>query len=255
MSAPGYHGPIPGDEEFQSLRRMWRDSFHHDANLRALALEVWEAASAHRYGYQWEWNGVPLIRWPDDVVLLQELVWHYKPALMIETGVARGGSVVMAASLMAGAGLRPEVLGIDIAILPHAVEAIDQSPWKNSIELLQSDSSSLATFNLVRSRVSALHPGQTVILTLDSDHTESHVFAELSLLAPLLPRGSVVLVADTVIEDLPPHLLVDRPWGPGNSPLSALRRFLATSPDYEIAVEWSRRSLLGEFRDGVIIRR
>ena len=251
---PSYHEAIPDNAEFRAMRDEWRYRLAHDDAVHEIALTSWVAASKLKYGYQWEWNGVPVIRWPDDIVLLQELIWRYKPTLMIETGVARGGSVVMAASLMAAAGLRPAVLGIDIAILPHTREAVKTSIWSSSIELLEADSAGPETASVVARRLSNLGPSETVILTLDSDHSEAHVLAELKTLAPLLPVGSLILVADTVVEELPDEMTSGRPWGRGNSPLSALRKFLAMDSYYDVAYDWSRRALLSEFRDGIIVR-
>lgn len=254
MTVPRYHEPIPGDAEFRAMREEWRRQLSSDDEVRSLAFSSWLAASQLNYGYQWEWNGVPVIRWPDDIVLLQELVWQHKPSLMIETGVARGGSVVMAASLMAASGLRPDVLGIDISILSHTIHAVNGSIWSTAIELLEADSAGSEAASVVRRRVESLANGDIVILTLDSDHSESHVLSELNILAPLLPVGSLILVADTIVEDLPDNLLVNRPWGRGNSPLSAVRKFLASQSDYVAADSWTRRGLHSEFRDGILVR-
>ena len=254
MTAPDYHEAIPNDAEFRAMRDEWRSQFSRNEEVHSLALSSWLAASRLNYGYQWEWNGVPVIRWPDDIVLLQELIWQYKPALMIETGVARGGSVVMAASLMAASGIPPNVLGVDIAISPHTLQALSSSIWASSIELLEADSVGAEAVSTVRQRIGTLKDDQSVFLTLDSDHSEGHVLAELMALAPLLPVGSFVLIADTIIEELPEDLLSDRPWGKGNSPMSALRKFLASNSDYEVAPQWNRRAMHSEFRDGIICR-
>lgn len=254
VSVPGYHEAIPNDAEFRAMRDKWRSEFSKSDEIHAVALSSWLAASQFMYGYQWEWNGVPVIRWPDDIVLLQELIWQYKPTLMIETGVARGGSVVMAASLMAASGIPPNVLGIDVAILPHTMQAVTSSIWASAIELLEADSIGAEAVSTVRRRIGALRDGDRVFLTLDSNHTEVHVLAELRALAPLLPVGSFILVADTIVEELPEDMLSDRPWGRGNSPLSALREFLASNSSYELAPDWTRRAMLSEFRDGIVFR-
>lgn len=254
MTIPAYHDPIQNDLEFRQARKEWRTSLARDNQLHQRALELWQEASKYKYGYHWEWNGVPVIRWPDDVMLLQELIWTYKPALLIESGVARGGGTILSASLMAGAGLVPNVLGIDIAVSPHTKKAVADSIWTAGIELVESDSTSLLAIDSVKAKLALLTQGQIAFLTLDSNHSEQHVLSELQLLATLLPVGSIVLVADTIIEELPEQTVADRPWSRQNSPLSALNKFLAMSRDFTRMESWDRRCLLGEFRDGIIMR-
>ena len=161
----------------------------------------------------------------------------------------------MAASLMAASGLTPEVLGIDIAILPHTRDAIASSLWAENIQLLEADSTSAASLRFVEDAIQALQPGDIVMMTLDSDHSEEHVLSELQNLGPLLPSGSVVLVADTVIEELPDEMMLNRPWCKGNSPASAITKFLAMDDRFWRSTNWGRRGLLSEFRDGILIRR
>jgi len=222
--------------------------------LRKTALALQLRAEAYAYGYQQEWCGIPIIRLPDDIVIFQEIVWRVKPRFVIETGVARAGSLVLAASLMAMTQLKPRVLGLDIKIFPHAREALLLSPFASGIQLWEGDSASerarLAVSDFVRSTPDQ-GPG---ILVLDSDHSHSHVLQELQLHAPLMPRGSLILVADTLIEEFPAGHYPDRPWDRGNSPLTAVRTFLRENPGFRLADEWARRGLVTEFRDGIIER-
>jgi cephalosporin hydroxylase len=222
-----------------------------DRLLRSQALDLQVAAEEHHYTYSWEWLGIPIIRLPDDIVVLQELIWQYRPERIIETGVARGGSVVLDASLMRLCGEDPAVLGIDISIFAHTHEAIDGHPMANGITLFEADSTSREAVEEVRS---FLGEADRAMLVLDSNHTHDHVLAELRLLAPLLPVTSMVLVADTLVEELPPGFYSNRPWDRGNNPATAARAFLTENADFELDTDWSRRALLTEFRDGILRR-
>ena len=225
-----------------------------DESLRLAALYLQSRAETYSYGYQQEWCGVPVIRLPDDIVALQEIVWQTRPRFIIETGVARGGSLVLSASLMAMAQVPPRVLGIDIQILEHARRAISDSPFAPYIDIWEGDSAGDAAKDRVMRFIRETEGTGLGLLVLDSDHSHAHVLEELRKHAPLLPIGSLVLVADTLIEESPPGHYPDRPWDQGSSPMTAVRAFLTESSDYGLSKMWCRRGLLTEFRDGVIER-
>jgi cephalosporin hydroxylase len=251
--AKSYDQSIPDAEEFGRLRQSWRTGFGADKELRNQAINLIVESNKHNFGYQWEWCGVPIIRHPDDIVLQQEIMWVLKPSRVVETGVARGGSLVLSASLMAMTGLNPRVLGMDIQILPHALEAL--LPWTQTgqIELLEGDSASDLAVDRVKEFLNA-DPGPSLLI-LDSNHSHHHVLHELNALAPLLSIGSLVVVADTIVEEMPDDYYPNRPWSKGNNPLTATQEFLKRHPNFELDSRWSRRSLLGECRDGILIRR
>lgn len=243
------HGSVvQGAQQFEDDRTAWRASLAADEDLRRRAVDLQVAADDHSYTYTWEWAGIPVIRLPDDVVVLQELIWSYRPTHIVETGVARGGSMVLNTSLQRLAGLEPHVLGIDIQILPHTRAALDGHPLASGIVLHEGDSTDEVAESTTRS---FLEGAERALLVLDSNHTHDHVLAELRMLAPLLPAGSYVLVADTLVEEFPENHYANRPWGRGNNPYTALQQFLAEQPDYELDPSWSRRGLLSEFRDGI----
>jgi cephalosporin hydroxylase len=251
----GVHGSdIPDDDSFRALRSTDRRNLAADDELRKAAVDLQVRAERHNYTYQFEWCGVPVIRLPDDIVLLQEIVWSLRPEFIVETGVARGGGVLLDASLMVIAGLAPKVLGIDIQILPHARTAIESSRFASGIQLLEADSAGRSAGEEARLMIGPVESSPPGILILDSNHTHDHVLAELRSLAPLLPRGSVILVADTLVEEMPEGLYENRPWGRGNNPMTAVCAFLLENNDFEIAVEWNRRGLMSEIRDGVLVR-
>lgn len=247
-----YAHDIPNESEFANSRSEWRSKMGNSAELREKSIQLTIASNEFHYGYQWEWCGVPIIRHPDDIVLQQEIMWNLKPKHVIETGVARGGSLVLSASLMEMVGNQSKVLGLDIQIFPHATEALKSWTVNGRIELVETDSTSTVAINAVKDFLR--NTQEPVLLVLDSNHSHKHVLGELQALALILPVGSVVIVADTIIDEMPTDYYLERPWGPGNNPLTAVKEFLDSNLDFQIDQRWSRRSLIGECRDGILIR-
>lgn len=190
------------------------------------------------YSYNFEWLSRPVIQYPQDVIAMQELIWSVKPDLIVETGIAHGGSLIFSASMLAlleyceaaekGEVLDPReprrrVLGVDIDIRPHNRSAIEAHPMSNRIEMIQG--SSIAPEVISRVQEIARSPKQ-ILVCLDSNHTHEHVLAELEAYAPLTSRGSYCVVFDTIIEDLPDDMFSDRPWGKGNNPKTAVREYV-----------------------------
>ena len=188
------------------------------------------------YSYNFEWLGRPIIQYPQDIAAMQELVWAVKPDLIIETGIAHGGSLILSASLLAlldycdaveaGTPLdvtKParRVLGIDIDIRAHNRAAIEAHPLANRITMLQGSSVAPEIVDQVREYAAGY---KRIMICLDSNHTHDHVLAELEVYAPLTSVGSYCIVFDTVVEDLPDN--PDRPWKRGNNPKTAMREYL-----------------------------
>lgn len=247
-----YSHNIPNDSEFRNIRSTWRLEMEKSEDLRNKAIELTVESNKFQYGYQWDWCGVPIIRHPDDIVLQQEIIWNLRPTHVIETGIARGGSLTLSSSLIEITGNTGKVLGIDIQILPHAIEAL--KPWTSDgrIKLLESDSTSRFAIESVREFL--LENKSPALLVLDSNHSHIHVLNELNALAPLLPIGSIVIVADTIIAEMPKDYYPDRPWDHERNPLTAVGEFLKSNSDFQSDQRWSRRSLMGECRDGILIR-
>jgi len=254
MSQGPYGQEVEPNETYLENRFRQISQMADDDSLREQAIAVQVSANAYGYGYQQLWCGVPIIRLPDDILLIQEIIHELKPSCVIETGVARAGSLLLNASLMEIAGLKPAVFGIDIQIFPHARKAVETSRYAMHIHLFESDSTSGETVQAVKQFTSTHDNGGPVLLVLDSNHAHDHVLKELTCLTPLLPSGSVTIVADTIIESMPSHLYESRPWGRGNNPLTALHEFLENNQEWELANKWRRRGLLSEFHDGVIQR-
>lgn len=246
------HGDyVPNATEYAAERDAWRRGLAGDQALRDQAVELQVAAERHRYTYLWEWAGVPIIRLPDDVMVAQELFWAYRPQRVVETGVARGGSMLLDAGLMAMTGEQPAVLGIDLKVYPHTTAALADHPLARGVRLLEADSTSDEAVAAAREFIG---DAERAVLVLDSNHTHDHVLGELRALAPLVPVGGYVMVADTLVEEFPASHFENRPWGPGDNPLTAVRAFVAENDAFAPVPEWSRRALMSEFRDGILRR-
>ena len=243
------------------------DGLVADTDLQALS-RVWvREATPYKWAYNFSWLGRPAIQFPNDTWALQELVWQIRPDLIIETGIAHGGSLIYSASLLAlldlcdateqGELLDPrkpkrKVLGIDIDIRAHNREAIEAHPLFARIDMLEGSSIAEDTITKVRKIASGY---KRVLVCLDSNHTHDHVLAELEAYAPLVTAGSYCIVFDTLIEDTPEQLsAADRPWGPGNSPKSAVHAFLKSNSDFEIDSRIDKKLLITVAPDGFLKR-
>jgi cephalosporin hydroxylase len=249
-----YGSEIPDGDAFDRERKKDIDAMGRDEGLRQAALELQASAEAYNYGYQQQWCGVPIIRLPDDILTLQEIIWSLRPGFIIETGIARGGSLLLSASLMHMANVQPLVLGMDIQILKHASDSILGSRFAEEITLWEGDSASPSAGLVASTFIESAPAGRPGVLVLDSDHSHSHVSGELEMLAGLMPIESLVLVADTLIEEFGEDHYPDRPWSRGNSPMTAVREFVASHGSYVVSERWARKGLVTEFRDGILQR-
>jgi len=237
------------DRDMQDLSRIWlRDTLNH------------------RYTYNFSWMGRPIIQYPQDMIAMQELIWEVKPDLIIETGIAHGGSLILNASLLAqldmceaieeGVSFNPresrrKVLGIDIDIRAHNRTAIEAHPMASRIEMIQGSSID----SEVVSQVQEIAKGYNrVLVILDSNHTHEHVLEELKSYAPLASKGSYCVVFDTVIEDLPEDSFPDRPWGKGNNPKTAVWEYLKSHSEFEVDKNIENKLLITVAPDGYLKR-
>lgn len=219
-----------------------------------------------KYSYNFTWQGRPIIQYPQDMVAMQELIWSIKPDLIIETGIAHGGSLVFSASMLAmldmydaieaGETLDPKVsrrkvLGIDIDIREHNRAAIEAHPMASRIEMIQGSSIAPEIVDQVHT-VAANY--SRVLVCLDSNHTHDHVLAELQAYAPLTSQGSYCVVFDTIIEDMPKEMFPDRPWGPGDNPKTAVWEYLKSHPEFEIDKSIQNKLLITVAPDGYLKR-
>jgi cephalosporin hydroxylase len=237
-----------------------------DTELRRAATAFINRSLAFNYPYNFEHLGRPIIQYPQDIVAMQELIWNVKPDLIIETGIAHGGSLILSASMLAlldmceaieaGKTIDPrlsrrKVLGIDIDIRTHNREAIEAHPMASRIQMIQGSSIESNIVEVVHEIASGFN---RVMVCLDSNHTHDHVLAELIAYAPLTSVGSYCVVFDTIVEDMPAETFSDRPWGPGNSPKTAVHEFLKTHDGFRINHEIDNKLLISVSPHGFLER-
>lgn len=247
------------EECFENIAEYPKDSLWIGDSLAWL-----KKAFEHKYMYNFEYLGRPIIQLPNDILAMQELIWQIKPDLIIETGIAHGGSLILSASMLSlldycdaieqGTTLDPKstrrrVLGLDIDIRAHNRAAIEGHPMANRIDMIEGSSIDPA----IIAQVQAIARGyERVLVCLDSNHTHEHVLAELEAYAPLASAGSYCVVFDTIVEDMPAEMFPDRPWGPGDNPKTAVWEYLKTHPEFEIDKQIDHKLLISVAPDGYL---
>jgi len=242
------------------------EAIAENADLRKCASEFMRASLGPQYSYNFTWMSRPIIQYPQDIVAMQELVWRVRPDLIIETGIAHGGSLILSASMLAlldiadavekGTAVDPvrsqrKVLGIDIDIRAHNRAAIEAHPMASRIQMIQGSSVAREVVEEVQRIASGYG---CVMVCLDSNHTHDHVLAELEAYAPLVSVGSYCVVFDTIVEDLPADTYPDRPWGPGDNPKTAVWQYLKSHPEFEISEGVQNKLLITVAPDGYLRR-
>lgn len=237
-----------------------------DTSLKQQASVIFNRLFEYKYSYHFDWLGRPIIQFPQDIVAMQELIWQVRPDLIIETGIAHGGSLIFSASMLAlidmceaiesGSTITPshskrKVLGVDIDIRAHNKVAIEAHPMASRIQMIQGSSIDGSIIEQVRSVASGY---KNILVCLDSNHTHDHVLAELEAYAPLTSIGSYCVVFDTVVEDMPQTMFPDRPWGPGNNPKTAVHEYLKKHSQFEIDENIPNKLVLSVAPDGYLKR-
>jgi len=241
--------PNMPDDTFEADVRHNIRSLAARQDLRDLSLNWIREVSRHKYSYNFTWLGRPIMQFPQDIIAVQELIWRIRPDLIIETGIAHGGSLILSASIQALAQIDGEVVGIDIDIRAHNRLAIEQHPLSNRIRLIEGPSVEPRVFDSVRD-VARRHT--TVMVLLDSNHTHDHVSKELQLYSPLVTRGSYLIVFDTIIEFLPVDFFSNRPWSVGNNPNTAVSYFLQSTDRFEADTDIEAKLLITTARGGYL---
>ena len=253
------------DPDFEAARLTEIRGMAADGALQALSREWLLQATNHGYSYHFDVLGRPIIQFPQDIVALNEVIWAVRPDVVIETGIARGGSVVNTAAQLALLDLsesptggdefrlspRRRVLSVDIDIRPPnraALESHFLAPWFQLIEGSSVDS------EVVADVTSRIPPGSVVMVLLDSNHTHDHVLAELQAYAPLVSAGSYCIVYDTIIEQLPVGHFSERPWEVGDNPATAIREFLNGRADFVVDESISQKLLISVAPGGYLRR-
>jgi len=204
-----------------------------DQQVFDISLAALRAADKYDYSYLWSWMGVPIIQLPADVMATQEVIWATMPDVIVETGVARGGSVLFMASLLELVG-KGKVIGIDIDIREHNRALIEQHPMAKRVILIEGSSTDTATLAKVKSEIPA---GASVMIVLDSNHSREHVLAELKTYGPLVTEGCYLVVADTILGRLDSTQTPrnrSKVWLKGNEPLAAVATYLGETDRFEV---------------------
>jgi len=202
----------------------------------------------YEYSYHFKWLGIPIIQYPQDIMAIQEIIWKVKPDLIIETGIAHGGSLILSASILKSIG-KGSVLGVDIDIRKHNRIQIEKHPLFKRISMIEG--SSIAK-SVIKKVYDFAKGKEKILLILDSNHTHEHVLNELELYSPLVTKDSYVIVFDTVIADMPEKFFPNRLWNKGNNPKTAVREFLKKNERFEIDKEIENKLLITDAPDGFL---
>jgi cephalosporin hydroxylase len=236
-------------------------------NLMQAAQQFMAESLIPQYSYNFEWLGRPIIQYPQDLVAMQEIIWQVRPDLIIETGIAHGGSLIFSASMLALLDMceaieqkktldlsqsERKVLAVDIDIRAHNRAAIEAHPMSSRIQMIQGSSIAPEIVEEIRSIAAGF---SKVLVCLDSNHTHEHVLEELKAYAPQVSPGSYCVVFDTIVEDLPKEMFPERSWGPGNNPKTAVWEFLKSHPEFSIDKSIDHKLLISVAPDGFLRRK
>ncbi len=235
-------------KQFEKEREERIADYSKGEEFKKISSDWTEESFRRKYVYNFEWLGRPIIQYPQDMIAMQEIIWKIKPDLIIETGIAHGGSIIYYASLLELIG-KGEVLGIDIDIRSHNKTAIENHPMYKRIKMIQGSSISSEVFNKVREISKDM---KTILVCLDAYHTHEHVLKELEMYSELVTKNSYLVVFDTFVEYLPDELFLDRPWKKGNNPKTAVSEFLKNNKNFMIDTSIPLKLLITSAPDGYL---
>ncbi|MDD4457220.1 MAG: cephalosporin hydroxylase family protein [Syntrophotalea acetylenica] len=213
-------------ENFKKERQERINAQGSNEKLKSAADSFMRESIKTGYSYNFHWLGRPIIQYPQDIIAMQELIWNVQPDIIIETGIAHGGTVLFHASMLQLLGGERKTVSIDIDIRDHNRAEIEAHPMCKNVTMLQGSS---IDSEIVESAFDLAKGCENPMVILDSNHTHEHVLDEMKLYSPLVKKGSYMVVFDTVIEELPEEASADRPWAPGNNPMTAVDEFLKTN--------------------------
>ena len=237
-------------EEFQKERKEAIAEMGNDSALRQKSLDWMLHADKYKYTYNFEWMGRPIIKYPSDIVIMQEIIWRLKPDVIIETGIAHGGSIIFSASMLELIG-HGEVVAVDIDIRKHNRDEIEKHPMMKRITMYEGSSTDEAIVEKIRKHTEGK---KSVLVALDSNHTHEHVLRELEMYSPMVTVGSYILCPDTFVEFFPKGYVKDRPWDVGNNPMTAVWEFLKHNKNFEIDKNIDNKLMITEGLDGYLKR-
>lgn len=239
-------------EKFRLQKLKQIESNFRNEQLKESAKQFNTESNKAYYSYNFSWMGRPIIAYPQDMIAMQEIIWDVQPDLIIETGIAHGGSIIYYASLLELIGKEGKVVGIDIDIRKHNRELIEQHPMFKRITMLEGSSIDPAIVSKVCEIAKAC---KKVLVCLDSNHTHSHVLEELKLYSPLVTLESYCVVFDTIVEFLPADYMPGgRPWNPGNNPFTAVQEFLIENDQFEVDISIDNKLLISVAPNGYLKR-
>jgi len=234
-------------ERKQSIKEMGQN-----LELKQKSIDWMLHADKFKYTYNFTWMGRPIIKFPQDIMALQEIIWTTKPDVIIETGIAHGGSIIFSASMLQLVNNNGRVIGIDIDIREHNREEIENHPMFSKIKMIEGSSTDPQIVEMIKKEIK---PTDKVMVILDSLHTHDHVLKELEMYSPLVSEGAYLILPDTFIEYFPKGYYSDRPWDVGNNPMTALRVFLDSNNSFEIDEEIVNKMMITEGFDGYLKRK
>jgi cephalosporin hydroxylase len=236
------------DKEFEKRNKEFEKTMSKDTEFKKISQQWFDTSLKYEYPYHFTWLGRPIIQYPQDIILIQELIWKIKPDLVIETGIARGGSLIFTASILELIG-KGDVIGIDIDIRKHNRKEIENHPLFKRITIIEGSSIDKKIINDIFKRSAGK---KKILVLLDSFHTHSHVLKELKAYSPLVKKGSYLVVFDTVIEDMPKNSFPKRPWDKGNNPKTAVNEFLKNNDRFKIDVNIERKLMITSSPSGFL---
>ena len=222
-----------------------------DLQAQQLSQQWFKKATDLKYSYNFDWLGLPIIQFPQDVMAFQEIIWKTKPEFIIETGIARGGSLILSASMLHLLNQNGKVIGIDIDIRPHNREAIANHPLAFRIDMIEASSIDVQTIEQVTAKIP--QNARTMVI-LDSNHTHEHVLQELKLYSKFVSKDCYLVVMDTCINEMPKDYYANRPWNQGNNPATAVKEFLLDAQEFIIDESIQNKLLVTSARNGFLRR-
>lgn len=235
--------------DFDKRNRFFIEKMTSDISMKEMTKDWFIKSSTYEYSYHFSWFGRPIIQFPQDVMAMQEIIWNVKPDLIIETGIAHGGSLIFYASMLELIDKDGQIMGIDIDIRdPNRVE-IGKHSMSKRIVMIQGPSTDE---NIVKQVYEFAKNRKRILIALDSNHTHDHVLREMQLYSPLVTKDSYLVVFDTIIEDMPDNFSSDRPWGKGNNPKTAVWEFLKQNDRFVIDKDIENKLLITVAPDGFL---
>ncbi len=234
--------------EFEKENRKNIKLMNQDSELKKMTRSWFDLSFQYQYSYHFTWLGRPIIQFPQDMIALQEIIWKTKPDVIIETGIAHGGSLIFSASILELIG-KGKVIGIDIDIRKQNKIEIEKHSLFKRIEMIEGSS---VDSKIIKKIFSMIEKKEKVLVLLDSNHTHEHVLKELNAYSSIVKKGSYIIVFDTMVEDMPENSFPNRPWDKQNNPKTAVKEFLKKNDRFKIDKNYEKKLLITSSPDGFL---